>query len=114
MQVQITTDNHIKNGGHLTSDVTSAIQSSLGRFQDQATRVEVHLSDTNGPKGGVDKRCVIEVRLAGRQPVAAAHEGETIMESVRGAADKLERNLSKIADRQSDHKGRASLGEPVE
>ena len=114
MQVKITTDNHINGGDHLNSDVTAAIESSLSRFQDQLTRVEVHLSDINGPKGGVDKRCVIEVRPAGRQPLAAAHEAATIMESVRGAADKLERNLAKLVDRQSDYKGRASLGEPIE
>lgn len=110
MQIQVTTDNHINNGDHLTRDVTEAIEGSLARFDGQITRAEVHLSDTNGPKGGVDKRCVIEVRLAGRQPLAATHEAETIMDSVRGAAEKLERNLAKISDRQSSHKGRTSLG----
>jgi ribosome-associated translation inhibitor RaiA len=32
-------------------------------------RVGIRLSDLNGPRGGVDKRCLVEVRLDGLSPV---------------------------------------------
>jgi putative sigma-54 modulation protein len=39
---------------------------ALGRFTDRVGRVTVHLSDVNGPRGGVDKRCRIAVALVPR------------------------------------------------
>lgn len=36
---------------------------TLARAVDRLRRVEVRLSDINGPRGGVDKRCLIEARL---------------------------------------------------
>jgi len=45
----------------------------------------VHLSDENGDKtGGNDKRCLMEARLEGRQPIAITHESETIDEAIEG------------------------------
>jgi Sigma 54 modulation protein / S30EA ribosomal protein len=35
-------------------------------------RVEVQLSDLNGPRGGIDKRCQVELRGAGARPVVVA------------------------------------------
>ena len=35
---------------------------ALSRFEDRLTSVIVRLSDENGPKGGLDKRCRIELR----------------------------------------------------
>ena len=41
----------------------------LGRGFRRVRRVEITLSDLNGPRGGVDKRCQIKVSLDGLQPV---------------------------------------------
>ena len=35
-------------------------------------RAEVHMSDVNGPRGGVDKRCQIELRTDGAGSVVVA------------------------------------------
>ncbi len=34
---------------------------ALGRFADHLEKVRVRLEDVNGPRGGLDKRCVIEL-----------------------------------------------------
>lgn len=45
---------------------TSLISEVLSRFSQQIKRVEVHFSDEDGNKGGInDKRCMVETRLAG-------------------------------------------------
>lgn len=36
---------------------------SLSRLSERISRIEIYLSDLNGPRGGVDKYCKIEVHL---------------------------------------------------
>lgn len=38
---------------------------ALSRFGDRLRAVRVRLRDINGPRGGVDKRCTVEVRGTG-------------------------------------------------
>ncbi len=102
MQIQINTDNNIEGHEQLADEVRSFVESALGSFGDEITRVEVHLSDENGPdKGGADdKRCMMEVRLAGRQPTAVTHQAATIEQAVEGAAAKLARSVEHTLARQ--------------
>lgn len=90
MLIQVNTDNHITGREALTTRVEATVESALTRFTERITRVEVHLSDENGRKSGPnDKRCLMEVRLEGRQPVAVTHQAATLDEAVSGAADKM-------------------------
>lgn len=94
MQIQVTTDNHIHGGERLIAGISEGVRSTLERFTNQITRVEVHLADVNGPKGAEnDKRCLIEARLAGHQPIVASHQASTVDESVDGASEKLLRAI---------------------
>ena len=73
MQINIQTDSTIANNAGLNEHVQSVLESALSRFRDNITRIEVHLSDTNGPKGGADDiRCVMEARVAGPARVGLA------------------------------------------
>jgi ribosome-associated translation inhibitor RaiA len=92
MKIQVNTDVHIAGTEALAAQVGTTVEHALQRFQDQVTRVEVHLSDQNGGKSGPhDKRCLMEARLEGRPPVAATDDAATLDQAVRGAADKLAR-----------------------
>jgi ribosome-associated translation inhibitor RaiA len=94
MQVLLNSDHHITGHESLTERVQSIVEGSVERFADRITRVEVFLSDVNGAKHGArDKRCVMEARTAGVAPVAVSHEAPSILESIDGAASKLERAL---------------------
>ena len=44
---------------------------ALSRFDPKILKVDVHLADENGPKGGLDKSCQIHVRLSGQADVVA-------------------------------------------
>src|SRR4051794_670127 len=75
MQIQVRTDNNIEGSAKMIGGIEAELMESLGRFGNQITRVEVHLRDVNGPKSaGDDKSCLLEARLAGRQPMVVSHE----------------------------------------
>lgn len=105
MQVQVNTDSSIEGRDELAAHVTGVVESALGRFGDQITRVEVHLSDQNGHKGGPeDKRCMMEARLEGRPPTAVTHLAATIDEAIEGAAEKLNRSIESMLGRLRDRR----------
>ncbi len=104
MDVQLNTDRNIEGNEALAARVAATVERALRRFDDQITRVEVHLSDENAGKFGVgDKRCLMEARLEGRQPVAVTHQAGSLIEAVDGAANKLKSLLDSALGRLSDH-----------
>jgi ribosome-associated translation inhibitor RaiA len=114
MHIQVNTDNHIVGRDSLSAWVQSEVEGAMDRFADQVTRVEVHLGDENSVKaGGDDKRCMLEARLAGLQPIAVTHHAPTLREAVSGAIDKLEKSLERTVDRLSDARKRGSRDEAV-
>ena len=68
---------------------------ALGRFSDRFTRVAVRLSDVNGPRGGVDKRCLVTVGVPGQPDVVVAASKTDLYEAVDRAASGAGRSLIK-------------------
>lgn len=90
MQIQVNSDRSIETDSELTRQVESAVNNTLKRFEQRVTRVEVHLTDVNSDKSGArDKRCVMEARPAGQDPVAVTNQAASLEEAVGGAAQKL-------------------------
>ena len=90
MQVQVNTGNGIENKETLERWADGFLNESLARFKQEITRVEVQLTDENsGRKGAADKRCMLEARLNGHEPLAVNHHGETQDEAFRGATQRL-------------------------
>jgi uncharacterized small protein (DUF1192 family) len=108
--VQVNTDNHIQGDEALTDWAQQELSQRLARFREQITRVEVHFSDLNATRGGaLDKRCMLEARLAGRQPLAVSHEAHKVADALSGASDKLLRALDTALGRARDAQGRESI-----
>lgn len=109
MQINIQTDSTIANNAGLNEHVQSVLETALSRFRDNITRIEVHLSDSNGPKGGADDiRCVMEARIAGYQPIAVTEQNASVHQSVSGATDKLKRAIDSALGRLQDSKRHAT------
>jgi ribosome-associated translation inhibitor RaiA len=105
MKVQVNTDASIEGHDALVTRVSGMVEQALGRFRDHITRVEAHLSDVNAGKGGQDdKRCLLEVRLQGRQPEAVSEQAATMAQAVQGACDKLVRMLDSTLGRLNEHR----------
>jgi ribosome-associated translation inhibitor RaiA len=106
MQIQIHTDSNIEGGENLIARFSSVVEGALERFSDRITRVEIHLSDQNGDKSGQDdKRCMMEARLEGRQPITVTHQAASLDQAVDGAAHKLTRLIEGTLGRAHDHPG---------
>lgn len=114
MQIQVNTDDSIEGREALTRRVEDELSNTLARFGDYITRVEVHLSDQNSQKSGTnDKRCLMEARLAGRQPIAVTNSARSVDEAFGGAAQKLQRSLESTLGRSKDNERRDSIrGQP--
>ena len=107
MLIQINTDKNIKGSEALSFKLTELISGELDRFSSHITRVEVHLSDENSHKSGVnDKRCVLEARLEKRKPIAVTSQADTVELAVDSAVEKLKNSLTTIISRLKDHKSK--------
>ena len=104
MQIQINTDNHIENSERLTNFYSNEISNELGRFDNLVTRVEVHFGDENSEKFGKnDKRCLIEVRMAKKEPIAVTDYADTIEKAFNNAQKKVKRVLDNTHEKMREH-----------
>ena len=104
MKIQFNTDASVDGDDDLARRSEAIIDGGHSRFAEQITRVEAHLTDVDGPKHGTDdKRCLLEARLAGLQPLAVSHQAGSLDEAVTGATKKraraIESRLGRLSDR---------------
>ncbi|PIY10978.1 MAG: hypothetical protein COZ18_05070 [Flexibacter sp. CG_4_10_14_3_um_filter_32_15] len=104
MKVQFNTDSTIDGDARTQDFFSDLISKKLDRYDEHITRVEVHISDENGKKGGPDdKKCLLEARLEGRQPIAVSAQEDTIEKAVSAAIEKakaaLDSFLGKLQNR---------------
>ncbi|WIX76890.1 HPF/RaiA family ribosome-associated protein [Amycolatopsis carbonis] len=110
MEIQISTDSNLSGGEDLIRYFEVELESKLARFSEHLTTLDVHLSDEmGGSSDGEDRRCVIEARPAGRQPVIATQHAGSVPDAFNGAVQKLERGLEKLFGRAAHHKGGESI-----
>lgn len=104
MKIQFNTDNNVTGSEELKTSMTAFISEDLSRYSDQITRLEVHLSDEDGNKHGQnDKRCMIEARLEGRQPIAVTNHADSHEQAVTGAIGKLKSSFDTIQGRLKNY-----------
>lgn len=104
MIIQVNSDKHVDGNVKVMVEVEEKVQRALDRYAERITRVEVHLNDENGEKGGSDdQRCLMEARMNGMQPIAVTHKAPTLAQAVDGATERLrnaiENRLGKLERR---------------
>lgn len=106
VQIQINSDNTIAVDARVAAFITDEVNDALKNFAGKLTRVEIHLSDVNGPKFGInDKRCRIEVRPAGHKPLTSSSRAASIGGAVNGALTKLQSSLHTFFGRMGKPRG---------
>ena len=103
MKIQINTDHNVDGNERLHAFLEDKITNALKRFENHLTRIEVHLSDENAIKNGPDDiRCLFEVRLEGREPLAVTANANTIEAVVSMAIEKVKSLLDTQLGKQTD------------
>jgi ribosome-associated translation inhibitor RaiA len=114
MQIQVNSDHNIEGHQALGAHVRGVVENALSRLSDHITRVEVHLSHVSSHVSiQNDKRCMMEARLEGRQPIAVTHQAATLDEAVDGAAGKLTGLIESTLGRRSDQQSRRTDPPPA-
>ena len=110
MQVQVNTDDNLQGGASLAQWVEREVSGGLSRFSEYLTRVEAHLGDENAGKSGTaDKRCMLEARAAGQDPLSVTHLAPSVEEACKGAIRKLRALLDSRFGKLHDRKGSPSI-----
>ncbi|MCX2453852.1 HPF/RaiA family ribosome-associated protein [Pedobacter sp. PLR] len=104
MTIQLNTDKNLTIHQEYEEKIKNEINKGLAKFDDLITRMEVHLSDENGSKEGIDdKRCLLEARISGREPIAVSSLGNSYDLALHGAITKLKNKLETIAGKLKTH-----------
>ncbi|HEY5367652.1 MAG TPA: HPF/RaiA family ribosome-associated protein [Hanamia sp.] len=104
MTIQINTDKNVSVHEAFEAQLDGLLLEELSRFSEHITRLEVHLSDENGSKQEQnDKRCMIEARIKGRQPIAVTARANDYELAVSGAIEKLKASLDTIGGKLRNH-----------
>lgn len=100
MTIQLNTDNNLEVQQDYADKLTEMLQNGLKRFDEHLTRLEVHLSDENAAKEGKDdKKCLLEARPKGKQPIVVSANADTYDKAVHDAIDKMKTSLDRMIDK---------------
>ena len=101
MQIKINSDSQIDIDARFVDHWESEIESSLERFSDRLTRIEVHLTDENShAKGGADDiRCLMEARPAGQKPISIEVRGASVELALQDGIGTLSRRLANMVEK---------------
>ena len=73
--------------------VHSRLSVALDRFREDVIAIDVFLKDENGPKGGIDKRVTIRVRMRNRHPFAVETTHEDLYAAVTKGVKRTKRAI---------------------
>jgi hypothetical protein len=85
---------------HVKARALSSLQRLLRPHLDRIPHVLVRFTDVNGPKGGEDVLCAIQVSVTGRGGLQASHRAATPWEALSGAERRLRTMLDRGRDRE--------------
>ncbi len=104
MTIQFNTDKNLTLHEEFRNTLQDQLKEELNRFSENISRLEIHFSDQNGVKEGRhDKKCLIEARIEGRQPIAVTAVAANYELAIDGATDKLKSSLETIFGQMSNH-----------
>ena len=105
MQIDIQSQGFTLTDG-IRDHLMKRLACGLSHGDDHITRVNVRLSDINGPRGGRDKRCLIRIPLTIGQEVVVEDLDDDLYVAIDKAAGRCERTLVRRLSRAREHRER--------
>lgn len=94
----------------MRAEVESRLRAGLGRLAHRILRVTVRIADQNGPRGGEDIACLVDVRLRPRGRLFIEETDLDPLGAVSRAGDAAATAVTRRFERSRDLHRRASLG----
>lgn len=94
--------------GSLRQHVERKVLTSMSCCSDRIELVNVALVDINGPKGGVDKSCQIQVVLSGLPNIVVEDIESDLYFAISRAAGRVGRTVRRKLERQRERMNRGS------
>ncbi|MCC7262576.1 MAG: HPF/RaiA family ribosome-associated protein [Candidatus Latescibacteria bacterium] len=89
-----------KVGAALRREIERRLQFSLSRFSRQICTVKVQLSDLNGPRGGVDQCCRVDISLVTGHRLIVEDTQRCLSAAIGRATERVSRAVSRQLSRQ--------------
>jgi len=101
MHLSVSSD-RLHVGRRLRQYIDRHLDGALGRFFPAIDHVDVRLADTNGPRGGVDKRCriVVKLRAAGSATIAVDDDDESLYAAIARTTARVSKTVARTLDRK--------------
>lgn len=86
----------IKASESLKKHITERLSTILSHTKNHITDITVRLTDLNGSRNGIDKRCLIQVKLSGSPAIVVAEFSTDITSAVDMAANRIFKVVDRI------------------
>lgn len=96
---------HIRTGKHIPEEAAALLRRrlefALGRFTSRLREVSANVTDMNGPRGGLDKRCIVTMHFERSAPPIVIEDVDTdAMVAIDRVADRAGRTVARALARQ--------------
>jgi ribosome-associated translation inhibitor RaiA len=85
-----------------TDKVRRRLRFVLSRFASSIHSISVSFDDLNGPKGGIDMRCVVNVKLSTSGEVVIQGEAEQPLAALNYCLARAERTINRKLEKRRD------------
>jgi putative sigma-54 modulation protein len=102
----------------ISRKITRKARLALCRFNTSIQAVTIRITDTNGPKGGIDMQCVVSMKLISVGELVVHGEGGDIFSAVNQCLSRADRVISRSLERRRNtpirlNRRRIAVGEEL-
>lgn len=101
MRVDIRSHN-IDHQRAVCAHAADRLDQAVRRFENRLLTAQVHISDLNGPRGGIDKRCLIQLQGRALHLIVEGTGGDAYA-AVDNAIERLGRSVRRAMDKGRTH-----------
>jgi putative sigma-54 modulation protein len=109
---------HIQSSGFeltegIREHVLRRVRFSTSHIADHIRRITIHLSDINGPRGGLDKRCRLSVTMEKLAEVVVEDTESDLYLAIDRATDRAARTVTRNIDRARSHRKSGAMTQEI-